>query len=105
MLRDELKTAEQKYSLLEIKMKESREEIFAMKDKSRQYDAVIQRAYNSESEETQLREIVKEQLSVIENSGEKEKCALDAEIKIQILEMDKSYLQKESDIILEKEGT
>ena len=106
MLRDELKTAEQKYSLLEIKMKESREEIFAMKDKSRQYDAVIQRADNAESEVTKLQEIVKEQSSVIENSGEKEKCALqkalDAERKIQMLEMDKSYLQKESAIILER---
>ena len=74
--------------------------MFAMKEKSRQYNTVIQREDNTESVVTKLREIFKEQSSVIENSSEKEKCALDAERKIQMLEMDKSYLQKESAIIL-----
>ena len=82
MLRDELETAEKNYSLLEIKMKESRKEMFPMKEKSRQYDTVIQRADNTESDVTKFQEIVKEQSSVIESSGEKEKFDLDAERKI-----------------------
>ena len=46
--------------------------MFAMKEKSRQYNTVIQREDNTESVVTKLREIFKEQSSVIENSSEKE---------------------------------
>ena len=43
---------------------------------------MIQRADNTESEVTKLQKIVKEQSSVIDNYGKKEKCALDVERKI-----------------------
>ena len=43
---------------------------------------------------TKLQEIVKEQSSIIDNSGLKGKFALDTERKIQMLEMDKTYFKR-----------
>jgi chromosome segregation ATPase len=105
-LREDLKCSDDKLEVVEAKVREFQRTVSDLREKGRKYDELFNRAKAAEEKYEELRKMAENQAMALNNAADTEKKvvqkSLDDERQLQLLTMDKSFLQKELELICQK---
>ena len=105
-LRMDLAHSEDRLKELEGKVHEFQRTVMDLREKGRKYDKTLTRAKTAEKKYDDLRKLAEDQASALNNAADNEKKvvqkSLDADHQLQLLQMDKSFLQKELELTAQR---
>ncbi|GMH77441.1 hypothetical protein TrST_g9199 [Triparma strigata] len=105
-LRMDLAHSEDRLKELEGKVHEFQRTVVDLREKGRKYDETLTRAKTAEKKYDDLRKLAEDQASALNNAADNEKKvvqkSLDADHQLQLLQMDKSFLQKELELTAQR---
>ncbi|GMH49015.1 hypothetical protein TL16_g00423 [Triparma laevis f. inornata] len=105
-LRMDLAHSEDRLKELEGKVHEFQRTVMDLREKGRKYDETLARAKTAEKKYDDLRKLAEDQASALNNAADSEKKvlqkSLDSDHQLQLLQMDKSFLQKELELTAQR---
>ena len=105
-LRLDLTTSEGRLQELEGKVRDFQRTVSDLREKGRKFDETLVRAKSAEKKYDELRKLAEDQASALNNAADNEKKvvqkSLDGEHQLQLLRMDKTFLQKELELTAQR---